>query len=115
MMGGNGADATAYLSTLKARLKITPAQEPAWKAYESAVTQQASAMQAAREKFRAEWQNLKPGEVPDRAAHFEAMAALRQSGWEAQGKARADLFAVLTPEQQALAGGGWGHRGGPRR
>ena len=38
------------------------------------------------------------------------MQAVRESAWKAQEKARADLDAVLTPEQQALVGGGWGPR-----
>lgn len=117
MTGWSAAEAAAAtaerLASLKSQLKITPAQEGAWKAYEGAVTQQASAMQGAHEKFRAQWQNAKPGATPDRAAHFQEMAALRQSGWDVQRKARADLFAALTPEQLALVQGGWGHRGGP--
>ncbi|MEJ8836907.1 Spy/CpxP family protein refolding chaperone [Ramlibacter sp. AN1133] len=116
MMGFGGADmgaATASrLAALKSQLKITPAQESAWKAYESTVTQQATAMQALRDKFHAQWQNAKPGEAaPDMAAHRQEMFAARESAWQAQEKARTDLFAALTPEQQALAGGGWGPRG----
>ncbi|HET8745824.1 MAG TPA: hypothetical protein VFM98_09465 [Ramlibacter sp.] len=53
MMGLAGADVDAILAArlaaLKERLKITPAQEGAWKAYESAVTQHAKAMQSGHE------------------------------------------------------------------
>jgi len=120
MMGFGGFDmnaaAAGRLAAFKSQLKITPAQESAWKAYESAVTEQAKAMQTARDQFRSKWQNLKPGEsAPDMTAQHQAMFALQQSGWEAQNKALKDLNAVLTTEQQAFAGGGWGPRGMPRR
>lgn len=109
------AAAAGRLAAMRTHLKITPAQEGAWKAYEGAVTQQASAMQALRDQFHAQWDNAKPGATPpDAAAQHQQMLALRQSGWAAQDKAFKDLWSVLTPEQQALAGPGWG-RGGPRR
>ena len=106
------AAAAGRLAAMRTHLKITPAQEGAWKAYEGAVTQQATRMQALRDKLHAQWQNAKPGEAaPDAAALRQEMFAAREAGWQAQEKARADLDAVLTPEQQALAGGGWGpHR-----
>jgi hypothetical protein len=115
MAGGPGmggfdmnASAAGHLAALKTQLKITPAQETAWKAYEGVVTQQASAMQAMRDQ----WQDAKPGAAaPDMAAQHQAMQSLRQSSWQAQDKAFKDLYAALTPEQQALVNGG---RGGPR-
>jgi periplasmic protein CpxP/Spy len=102
-----GAIAAARLAELKSRLKITPAQETAWKAYEGAITQRVVAMQSLREHFRAE-------PPADRRSHFEEMSAFHQNAGEAQRKAQADLFAVLTPEQQALAGRGRGPWGGLR-
>jgi hypothetical protein len=77
-----GAAVASRLAARKSQLKITPAQEGAWKAYEAAVTQQAQAMQSAH---------------------------------ESRARALTELNAVLTPEQQALAGGGWGPRGFGRR
>jgi Spy/CpxP family protein refolding chaperone len=110
------AAAAGQLAALKSQLKITPAQETAWKAYENAITKQASDMQALRDQFRAQWQNAKPGDpVPDMNAHHQAMYSLRQSSWEAQSKALKDLSAALTPEQQAVLNGGWGPRGQPRQ
>lgn len=111
------AAATGQLAALKTQLKITTTQETAWKAYEGAVTQQAAAMQAMRDQFHAQWQNTKPGEAaPDMAAQHQAMWQLRQSSWQAQDKAFKDLYAALTPEQQALVNGGLGGgRGLPRR
>lgn len=118
MMGFGGYDMSAaaagQLAALKAQLKITSAQEPAWKAYESSVTKQAGAMQALRDQFHSQWRNAKPGDPPpDMAAQHQSMLSLRQSGREAQGKAYQELWAGLSPEQQALMGPGWG-RGGPR-
>lgn len=119
MMGFGGFDmsqaAASKLAAFKTQLKITPAQEGAWKAYESAVTEQAKAMETLRDQFHSTWQNAKPGEAaPDMTAQHQAMSGLRQSGWQSQNKALKDLYAVLTPEQKAAVGGGWGPRG-PRR
>lgn len=107
-MGPGGYDmaaaAAGYTAQLKVQLKITPEQEKAWKAYEDAVTQQASAMQAMRDQFHAQWQNPQPGATaPDMAAQHQAMFSLRQSSQAAQSAALKDLYAVLTPEQKAIA------------
>ncbi|MBI5275387.1 MAG: Spy/CpxP family protein refolding chaperone [Burkholderiales bacterium] len=115
-MNGRGFDTHAAvadrLAAFKAQLKITAAQEPAWKSYEAVVTQQAAAMQAKRDEMHAKWQTLKPGEAaPDMAALQQAMFAQRQAGWEAQDKALRELQAVLTPEQRAAAGRAWHGRG----
>ena len=118
--GGYGYDmsqaAAARLADFKSALKITPDQEGRWKAYESAVTEQAKAMQALRDQVHEQWRKVKPGDaVPDMSAQYQAMFALRQSGWEKQNKALKELYAALAPDQQALMDGGWGPRGLPRR
>jgi hypothetical protein len=105
--GGSGFDATAavagHLAALRTQLKITPGQEGAWKAYEKVMTEQASAMQAERDQFLAQWHNTQPGATPpDMAAHYQAMSSLRESAWKAQNAARQELFAALTPEQRAM-------------
>jgi len=46
---------------------------------------------------------------------FASALNSRQAAWEAQRKARAELFGVLTPEQLARVGGGPGHGGRPHR
>lgn len=107
-MGPAGYDmaavASARTAALKSQLKITPAQEAAWKAYEGVVTQQAGAMQAQRDQFHAQAQNAQPGAAnPDFAAHRQAMFALRESSLAAHSAALKDLYAVLTPEQKAIA------------
>ncbi len=105
---GPGYDMTAaaagYAAQLKVQLKVTPEQEKAWKAYEDVVTQQAAAMQAQRDQFLAQAQNAQPGAAtPDFAAHRQAMFTLRESNLAAQSAALKDLYAVLTPEQKAIA------------
>jgi len=118
--GFDMAAATAgHLASLKTQLKITPAQEPAWKAYEGVVTQQSAAMQALHDKFQGQWRSAQPGATPpELAAHRDAMFAQRESSWKAQSAALKDLYAALTPEQRAIAdrsGGAMGaRRFGPR-
>jgi Spy/CpxP family protein refolding chaperone len=107
-MGPGGYDmaaaAAGYTAEMKVQLKITPEQEKAWKTYEDVVKQQAGAMQAMRDQFHAQWQDTKPGATaPDMAAQHQAMFALRQANQTAQSAALKDLYAVLTPEQKAIA------------
>jgi len=98
MMGGDPVAVTdQQLSQLKTNLGITPEQEDAWNGYAEAVKGQAGLM----------------------AAHHAAMAgstavtpeqrqSLHQQGWtqmQAVVDATQNLYAVLTPEQQAKAGG----------
>ena len=116
---GPGFDATAavagHLAALRTQLKITPAQEGAWKTYEKVVTEQATAMQALRDQFHAQWQNAQPGATPpDMAAHHQAMSSQRESSWKAQNAARQELFAALTPEQRAIADRAFGPMGARR-
>lgn len=116
---GPGFDATAavagQLAALKTQLKITPAQQGAWQAYEKVVTEQATAMQALRDQFHAQWRDAQPGATPpDMAAHHQAMTSLRESSWKAQNAARQELFAALTPEQRAIADRSFGPMGARR-
>ena len=109
------ATAAARTAQLKAELKITPTQEAAWKAYETAVTQQAAAMQSMRTQMQAQMQNAQPGTTaPEWAAQREAMFKQRQAGLQAHTAALKDLYAVLTPEQRAIADRGMGPMGGYR-
>lgn len=98
------AAATARTAELKSQLKIEPAQEAAWKAYESVVTQHAGAMQAARSAMQAQVQGAQPGAAaPDFAKQRESMMALRDTHHAAHSAALKDLYAVLTAEQRAIA------------
>lgn len=103
----HAAVAEGRLAYLKSTLKITPAQESAWEAFTTASKAQAASMDAMREKM---WAST--GSAPERvAARAEAMQQ-RASAMAATGKALASLYAVLTPEQKALADRNFG-MGGP--
>jgi hypothetical protein len=100
-----GGDPIAYLATLKAELKISAAQEPAWQQYESVVRQQVEARQA----MQARLQDPAAAATVDHAAQREAMMKLRD-GRQAAHQA---LYAALSPEQKTIAdqklGMGRGH------
>jgi hypothetical protein len=95
--GPHGFDSPAVtaarLGDLKAALKITAAQEPAWATYETQVRQQVQTRQAFHTAMLAQMQDPK-GTVDHNAQH-EAMSKL----FAAQNEARTALYAVLTPEQ----------------
>jgi periplasmic protein CpxP/Spy len=112
-MGGadTPAVAAARLADFKTALKITPAQEPAWQKFEATAKQQAETRQAMHSAMLAQRQE---GKAPaDFTAQREAMLKLHT----ARDAARAELLAVLTPEQKALfdrpAYGRRGHQGHP--
>lgn len=115
------AVAAGRAAELKVLLKITPAQETAWKAYETALTQQATTMQALRARMYEQMHNSTPGSA-EWATQRDAMIKQHDTSWAAQAAAVKDLYAVLTPEQRAIAdrspmgiGGPRGGRGFPGR
>lgn len=122
MMAGadGGAMAATRLADLKTELKITPTQEAAWLTFENQAKQQSAAMQAMRSQMQSQMQNQQPGATStDFAAQRNAMMALRDANRTARDAAVKDLYAVLTPEQKALADrqlahGPMGHFGGRR-
>lgn len=115
----NGMDPSAAvesrLSDLKAQLKIIAAQEPAWQAYTAEAKKQAAGMQAMRAQMQQD-----AGTAPERMAHRAAAMQQRGTSMTAMSSAFTALYAVLTPEQKAIAdqtGRMMGHRGmrfGPR-
>jgi Spy/CpxP family protein refolding chaperone len=118
MRGGmHGPDtpavAAARLSDLKTELKITEAQEGAWQGFVAVVQQQAEQRQAMQAQMRARMQDPQAAPV-DRAARHAEMTALRDAYFKARSEALTGLYAVLTPEQKALADqqlrGPYGHR-----
>ena len=117
--GAAGQDMAAFASArtaeLKAQLKITPAQEAAWKAYETAVTKQANEMQAQRAQMQTQMQNAQPGAAnPDFAVQRHAMMAQHDASRAARSAALKDLYTVLTPEQRAVADRGMSFMGAQR-
>ncbi len=116
--GNPGAMADARNAYLKSELKITPAQESAWKTFAEQTKQQAEAMQA----WRTTIQGSAPATAPERLELRNQVMKKRQEQMEKATTAFKDLYAVLTPEQKALAdqrvgmlgGRGWGFSGPAR-
>jgi protein CpxP len=107
-----------HLAALKVELKITPAQEKAWQTFADKTRKQSEARAAQRAKFAGK----KPAEnmpAPERLAQRSAFMKQALASMEARTAAVTELYAVLTPEQKALADkqfarghGGRFHRGG---
>lgn len=88
-----------HLSRLKADLKISAAQEGAWKQFEDTVRSQS----AAREKLHAEMAERRKAGTPPDAQQRETMRQQFEASRAARDKARDTLYAALTPEQKTLA------------
>lgn len=103
MMGRHmGGDPQAHLDTLKTELKLTAKQQPAWDAFEKAVREQAKVMTEAHP--------MQQSDKHDPDAHIAFMEQ-RLAAMKTIHKARADLFKVLTPEQQSVFDQQHGPRG----
>jgi hypothetical protein len=103
---GQTERADARLAYLKDELKVTAEQQSAWDAYATQVKAQAATMAA----FHAQG----PSTAQSAAERIEQHAArmkLRAEQAQATSNAVKELYAVLTPEQQAIANQ---HFGGPR-
>ncbi len=102
--------AQARQQQLHDTLKLTPSQERAWSAYASA-TRHPARERDGHHGGRAQWQALS---APQRLERRIAMARQHTERMEARLAAMSSLYAVLTPEQQALfdeSGRGEGHHG----
>ena len=103
------AMADARLSDLKTQLKITTDQEAAWQAYATQAKAQAASMQALRTQMLQD-----TGTAPERMGQRTAAMQQRAAGMATMTNAFGALYAVLTPEQKAIADqyvGMGGHRG----
>lgn len=92
MAKGMAGGPEAHLGTLKAELKLTAEQEPAWQAFEKTVRAQMSSHAAGHAAAK----DADPMQA--RIAHMEQ----RLAGMKEVQKARTDLYKVLTPEQKAV-------------
>jgi len=114
-----------HLAALKVELKITTDQDTAWKIFTDKARQQATIMIARREARRAQMTSAAPAtppSAPERLAQRTEFAKQGLASLEVMSAAVRDLYAVLTPEQKALAdqqlargpmgGGGRGMGGG---
>lgn len=108
-----GAMADARAAYLKSVLKITPAQELAFKAFTDQRKQHVEAMLG----LRASAQGGVPATAPERLEQRSQFMKKRLELMERSTAAFKDLYAALTPEQKALVdqgigigmmgGGGW--------
>ncbi len=116
-----GPGATAdRLAILKSDLAITAKQESAWQAFVTSAQKRAETRQAWFAKLR----EARPAaSAPEALAQRTEYMKQRQSDLESTATALKDLYAVLTPEQRAIAdsslggpgcatGDGPSHRGG---
>ena len=100
------AAADKRLGRLKADLKITSAQEPAWNAYADQIKQHAGEMQALHNQMRQQRDNASGNTRPSAPERVERQAQFaKQQGeyLERLAGLTKDLYAVLTPEQRTLA------------
>ena len=91
-----------HVAALKVELKITPDQDTAWQAFTAKARQQAEAMPAQRAQMFAQM-HATDQSTPDRLAQRTEFAKQRIASMETMTAAVKDLYAVLTPEQKALA------------
>jgi len=106
--GNPSAMADARNAYFKSELKITPTQESAWKAYADQRKQQVEAMLA----LRASVQGSAAVTAPERLDLRNQIMRKRQEQMENGTAAFKELYAVLTPEQKALADQRVGMMGG---
>ena len=97
--GNPSAMAEARIAYLKSELKITAAQEPAWKAFADQTKQQSEAMQA----LIAGVQGGATATAPERMEQRNQIMKKRQEQMEKGTAAFKALYAALTPEQKAIA------------
>lgn len=86
-----------HQAKLKADLKITTAQEAAWKAFDTATTPNPAAMPAP--VAREDWAKLT---TPQRMEKMQAFRAEREAVMAKRMDAVKTFYAVLTPEQQKV-------------
>ena len=96
-------------AALKAKLQITPAQEPAWTAFTASMQPPA---RSGERPDRAAFDKLT---TPERIDRMRAMRSERDARMDQRGDATKTFYAALTPEQQTvfdantMRGGPGGH------
>lgn len=106
------------LDKIRNDLKITDAQQAAWQTFATRTKQQATEMQAMREKMRqgcpAQGASAAVTPAPERLEKAIDFMKQRVGHLEAELAAVKDLYAALTPEQRTIADKALGHRGDQR-
>lgn len=108
MSGAMGKDpvasATKHLGELKAKLKLTSAQQPAWDTFSGQVNDQAKSMAAMhdmkQDKMKDKSQTMTMT-APDKMAMMAEMTKERAQSMSKMADNVKTFYATLTPEQQA--------------
>lgn len=100
MFNANAGNVDEGLAALKVELAITAEQEPAWQAFARNAEQQNKNRQAWFAKMR---QARTAGSAPERLEQQTEIMKQRQAELQASAAALKNLYAALTPEQQAIA------------
>lgn len=93
------AFAESRLGEMRSELKITTAQDAAWQTFAAKAKKQAEDMQTMRKTM---W-GAPAASAPERIAQRTALMQQRLAGMEDMTAALKELYAVLTPEQKAIA------------
>lgn len=103
MMHGGMMDSVAraekHLSELKAKLKLTKDQEPAWQTFSDQVKDQAKLMAAMIDKKKEGMQDM-PMSAPDRMEMMASMMKDRAQNMSTMADNVKTFYATLTPEQK---------------
>lgn len=81
------------VNALKAQLKLTPEQEPAWNAY-------TAAMRPTERPARLDRADMEKLTTPERIDRMRALRAQHAAEADRRGEATKTFYAALTPEQQ---------------
>lgn len=87
-----------HLEQLKARLQLTPEQEPAWRAYQARM----APPERQADGYRGERPDLATMTTPQRIEHLKAGQARRQAAHEQRMEATLSFYRVLSPAQQQV-------------
>ena len=86
-----------HLSELKAALKLQPAQESAWDSFAAAATEQAKAIDKARDEMHGNTLT-----TPERIDLARKFSKEREQGMDKVTQAMKTLYETLTPEQRKV-------------
>lgn len=101
MMKDPIAMAHKHLAELKAKLKLTKDQEPAWQAFSDKVNAQAKSMASMHDKMKGNMQDM-PKTMPDRMAMMADMMKERAQNMAAMADAVKAFYSELKPEQKEV-------------
>lgn len=106
------AAAAARLDKFKTDLKITPAQDAAWQAFAGKAKQQVESMQAMHQQQPPAGNTAVS--APERMDKGIEFMKQQLANMETMNAALKDLYAVLTPEQKAIADQHFNQHSGPQ-